>query len=318
MLCVVNSLVQICKTLTTSLKKRNGFACKFCRNGAVAFNIQRSACGSCYALAGGQIVPAQELITIRRSRHYLISSHRTLSIAVLLGNAFSVYCISTVFSRHKSRSCIGIAYQNHVGHGDLSSSTGAAGFDVDLDAGVGRKLLRELAARRDLRPVHLNGAAVLLNSIVEGKGCCCRLLICNCQCGFMGCIAACSTCAGSCTDNARTIGRPSIICVACKTQSNVLVSQTGHGTACRRMGWYRYDRHQCQNHNGSQQQRQESFGNSFDHSHFLLFSLDFPDLSSAFTAVPIIRASTAHMCDRWNTICVSASRKNSFTNRNIP
>ena len=39
----------------------------------------------------------------------------------------------------------------------------------------------------------------------------------------------------------------------------------------------RYDRHQCQNHNGSQQQRQESFGNSFDHSHFLLFSLDFPD-----------------------------------------
>ena len=200
-----------------------------------------------------------------------------MRVAIFLGNEFSVYCISTVFSRHESRSCIDIAYQNHVGKGDLSGSTGAAGLDVDLDAGVGSKLLGELTARRDRSPVHLDGAAVLLNGIVKGKGCCCRLLICNCQCGVIGCIGACSTCAGSCTDNARTIGRPSIICVACKTQSNVLVSQTGHGTAGLRMGWYRYDRHQCQNHNGSQQQRQESFGNSFDHSHFLLFSFDFPD-----------------------------------------
>ena len=231
---ISNCFVQVCKPLTASLKKRQRLAHKLRRNGAVAFDIQGGGCRSRDAFACGQVIPAQELITIRRSRHYLISSHRTLSIAVLLGNAFSVYCISTVFSRHKSRSCIGIAYQNHVGHGDLSSSTGAAGFDVDLDAGVGRKLLRELAARRDLRPVHLNGAAVLLNSIVEGKGCCCRLLICNCQCGFMGCIAACSACAGSCTGNACTIGRPSIICVAGVAQADVLVSQTGHGAACCR------------------------------------------------------------------------------------
>ena len=313
-----NRLVQICKTLTTSLKKRNGFACKFCCNGAVAFNIQSSVCGSCYTLASGQVVPAKELISLCRSCHHLISSHGTLRVAIFLGNEFSVYCISTVFSRHESRSCIDIAYQNHVGKGDLSGSTGAARLDVDLDAGFGRQFLGKTGTRRNLCTIHLNFSAVLLNGIVKGKGCCCRLLICNCQCGFIGCIAACSTRAGSCADNARAAGTPRVVRVAGETQPDVLISQACHGSACRRMGWYRYDRHQCQNHNGNQQQRQESFGNSFDHSHFLLFSLDFPDLISAFTAVPIIRASTAHMCDRWNTICVSASRKNSFTNRNIP
>ena len=218
-----NRFFQIVERLAAGLKECCGFACKFCCNGAVAFNIQRCACGSCDALAGGQIVPAKELITICRGCHHRISGHGALRVAVFLGNEFSVYCISTVFSRHESRSCIDIAYQNHVGKGDLRSSTGAARLDVYFNALVCRQFLGKTGTRRNLCTIHLNFSAVLLNRIVKGKGCCCQLLICNCQCGFIGCIAACSTCAGSCADNARTIGRPRSLFVTIKTQSNVLV-----------------------------------------------------------------------------------------------
>ena len=222
-LCIGNRFIQVCKPLTASLKKRQRLAHKLRRNGAVTFDIQGGGCRSRDAFACGQVIPAQELITIRRSRRHLIGGHGALRVAIFLGNEFSVYCISTVFSRHECRSCIDIAYQNHVGKGDLRGSTGAARLDVYFNALVCRQFLGKTGTRRNLCTIHLNGSAVLLNSVVKGKGCCCRLLICNCQCGFMGCIAACSARAGSCADNARTIGRPSIICVACKTQSNVLV-----------------------------------------------------------------------------------------------
>ena len=222
-LCVSNRFIQVCKPLTASLKKRQRLAHKLRRNGAVTFDIQGGGCRSRDAFACGQVIPAQELITIRRSRHYLIGGHGALRVAIFLGNEFSVYCISAVFSRHESRSCIDIAYQNHVGKGDLRSSTGAARLDVYFNALVCRQFLGKTGTRRNLCTIHLNFSAVLLNRVVKGKGCCCRLLICNCQCGFIGCTATCSTCAGSCADNARTIGRPSIICVARKTQSNVLV-----------------------------------------------------------------------------------------------
>ena len=171
-----------------------------------------------------ELGPGEIVIVTPESVTTLVSPGKDMKICTFLGNEFSVYCISAVFSRHESRSCIDIAYQNHVGKGDLRSSTGAAGFDVYFNALVCRQFLGKTGTRRNLCTIHLNFSAVLLNRVVKGKGCCCRLLICNCQCGFMGCIAACSTCAGSCADNARTIGRPSIICVACKTQSNVLVS----------------------------------------------------------------------------------------------
>ena len=222
--CVSNRFIQVCKPLTASLKKRQRLAHKLRRNGAVTFDIQGGGCRSRDAFACGQVIPAQELITIRRSRLHLIGGHGALRVAIFLGNEFSVYCISTVFSRHESRSCLDIAYQNHVGKGDLGGSTGAARLDVYFNALVCRQFLGKTGTRRNLCTIHLNFSAVLLNRVVKGKGCCCRLLICNCQCGFMGCIAACSACAGSCADNARTIGRPSIICVARKTQSNVLVS----------------------------------------------------------------------------------------------
>ena len=138
-----NRLVQVVKRLSSGFKECCGFACKFCCNGAVAFNIQRCACGSCYALAGGQIVPAKKLIFLIRGRHDLISGHGALRVSVFLGNEFSVYCISTVFSRHESRSCIDIAYQNHVGKGDLRSSTGAARLDVYFNFLVGCQFLGE-------------------------------------------------------------------------------------------------------------------------------------------------------------------------------
>ena len=222
-LCVSNRFIQVCKPLTASLKKRQRLAHKLRRNGAVTFDIQGGGCRSRDAFACGQVIPAQELITIRRSRHYLISGHGALRAAIFLGNEFSVYCISTVFSRHESRSCIDIAYQNHVGKGDLRSSTGAARLDVYFNALVCRQFLGKPGTRRNLCTIHLNFSLVLLNRVVKGKGCCCRLLICNCQCGFIGCSTASSTYAGSCAGNACTIGRPRSLVVACKTQSNVLV-----------------------------------------------------------------------------------------------
>ena len=91
------------------------------------------------------------------------------------------------------------------------------------------------------------------------------------------CFTTGSARTGGRTDDLGAAGTPRVVCSAGKAQADVFISQTSHVAVFRRMGWYRYDRHQCQNHNGSQQQRQESFGNSFDHSHFLLFSLDFPD-----------------------------------------
>ena len=100
---ISNRFIQVCKPLTAGLKKRNGFACKFCRNGAVAFNIQRCACGSCYALAGGQVVPAKELISLCRSSHHLISSHGALRVAVFLCDCFTIYGVGAVFRRHKGR-----------------------------------------------------------------------------------------------------------------------------------------------------------------------------------------------------------------------
>ena len=221
-LCIGNRFIQVCKPLTASLKKRQRLAHKLRRNGAVTFDIQGGGCRSRDAFACGQVIPAQELITIRRSRRHLIGGHGALRVAIFLGNEFFVYCISTVFSRHECRSCIDIAYQNHVGKGDLRSSTGAARLDVYFNALVCRQFLGKTGTRRNLCTIHLNCSAVLLNRVVKGKGCCCRLLIGNCQRRVIVCTVA-SARAGSCAGNARSIGRPGIICAARKTQSNVLV-----------------------------------------------------------------------------------------------
>ena len=221
-LCVSNRFIQVCKPLTASLKKRQRLAHKLRRNGTVTFDIQGGGCRSRDAFACGQVIPPHELIATGGRCYQMIGRQRALSIAVLLGNCLAVHGVGTIFGRHKGSSRRYVRDQRYIGHDNFCSCR-AARLDVDLDAGVGRKLLRDLAVRRDRSPVHLNRSTILFNAIVKGKGCCCRLLICNCQCGFIGCIAACSTIAGSCADNARTIGRPSIICVACKTQSNVLV-----------------------------------------------------------------------------------------------
>ena len=207
-LCIGNRIAQIVKPLAAGFKQGRRFTCEPRCDGAVAVNVQRSLCSCVDVFTIGNVVPTHELITIRRSRHYLISSHGALRVAVFLGNEFSAYCISTVFSRHESRSCIDIAYQNHVGKGDLRSSTGAARLDVYFNALVCRQFLGKTGTRRNLCTIHLNFSAVLLNRVVKGKGCCCRLLICNCQCGTMRCIFAFSGCTGSCAGNACTIGRP--------------------------------------------------------------------------------------------------------------
>ena len=111
--------VQVCKPLTASLKKRQRLAHKLRRNGAVTFDIQGGGCRSRDAFACGQVIPAQELITIRRGRHYLISGHRTLSIAVLLGNCLAVHGVGTIFGRLEGHGGAHVGHQLHVGHGDL-------------------------------------------------------------------------------------------------------------------------------------------------------------------------------------------------------
>ena len=164
-----NRFIQVCKPLAAGFKQGRRFTCEPRCDSAVIFNVQRSLCRRADIFLVRNIIPAHELITIRRSRHYLISSHGALRVAIFLGNEFSVYCISTVFSRHESRSCIDIAYQNHVGKGDLGGGAGAAGFDVYFNALVCRQFLGKTGTRRNLCTIHLNFSAVLLNSIVEGQ-----------------------------------------------------------------------------------------------------------------------------------------------------
>ena len=170
-LCVSNRLIQICKPLTAGLKKRNGFACKFCRNGAVAFNIQRCACGSCYALAGGQVVPAKELITLCWGCHHLISRHGALCVAVCLCDSLAIYCIGTIFGRHKGRGRSYIRNQRHIGHGNFCGC-GATGFDINLDALANGKLFVKGTICSDGSSVYFDRTAVRLNGIIKR------------QCGF--------------------------------------------------------------------------------------------------------------------------------------
>ena len=218
-----NRLVQVVKYLTAGLKERRINACEPCCDGAVTVNVQRSLCRRADIFLVRNIIPAHELITIRRSRHYLISSHGALRVAIFLGNEFSVYCISTVFSRHESRSCIDIAYQNHIGKGDRCGGAGTAGLDVDSCRSASSQLLGERTISSNGCSIDPNGAALCIDSIVEGQRRRRGLVVFDGQCGIMGCIAACSARAGGRTGNACTIDRPSTICVARKTQSNVLV-----------------------------------------------------------------------------------------------
>ena len=189
---ISNCFVQICKPLTAGLKKRNGFACKFCRNGAVAFNIQRCACGSCYALAGGQVVPAKELITLCRGCHHLISRHGALCVAVCLCDSLAIYCIGTIFGRHKGSSRRYVRDQRYIGHGNFCSCR-AARLDINLDGTTRGKLPAEAAVCGNGFSTDLNGAAVLLDGISKGQCSLCSLVVFDGQCGFMGCVAAGST-----------------------------------------------------------------------------------------------------------------------------
>ena len=266
-LCIGNRIAQIVKRLSSGFKQGRRFTCKPRRDGALCFNVQRSIGRSADVLSLGHIIPAHELITIRRSRHYLISSHGALRVAIFLGNEFSVYCISTVFSRHESRSCIDISYQNHVGKGDRCGGAGTAGLDVDSCRSASSQLLGERTISSNGCSIDLNGAALCIDSIVEGQRRRRGLVVFDGQCGIMRCIAACSARAGGRTGNACTIGRPSIICVARKTQSNVLVSQACHSSTgcCKRC--HGHIGQQCHDHAHTEHKRKESLPCAF---HFFI------------------------------------------------
>ena len=222
-LCIGNRIAQIVKPLTASLKKRQRLAHKLRCDGAVIFNVQGCDCRSRDAFACGQVIPAHELITSCRSGHHLIGRHRTLGIAILLGNRLAVHGVGTIFGRHKGSSRRYVRDQRYIGHGNFCSCR-AARLNINRDGTTRSKLLAETAACGNGSSIDLNHAAVLLDGIIKGQCSLCCLVVFDGQCGCIGCIAACSTRVGSCAGNARTIGRPSIICVACKTQSNVLVS----------------------------------------------------------------------------------------------
>ena len=191
-LCIGNRFIQVCKPLTASLKERQLLADEPRRDGAVTFDIQGGGCRSRDAFACGQVIPAHELIIICRSRHYLISSHGALRVAIFLGNEFSVYCISAVFSRHESRSCIDIAYQSYIGKCDIGSGS-AAGLDCDFNAITRHQLLRKAVIRSSRCVIHLNGSAVLLDGISKGQCSLCSLVVFDGQCGVVVGVAAGST-----------------------------------------------------------------------------------------------------------------------------
>lgn len=133
---------------------------------AVAFNIQRCACGSCYALAGGQVVPAKELITLCRGCHHLISRHGALCVAVCLCDSLAIYCIGTIFGRHKGRGRSYIRNQRHIGHGNFCGC-GATGFDINLDALANGKLFVKGTICSDGSSVYFDRTAVRLNGIIN-------------------------------------------------------------------------------------------------------------------------------------------------------
>ena len=221
-LCIGNRIVQIVKRLSAGFKQGRRFTCEPRCDGAVTVNVQRSLCRRADIFLVRNIIPAHELITIRRGRHYLISSHGALRVAIFLGNEFSVHCISTVFSTHKGSSRRYVRDQRYIGHGNFCSCR-AARLDINLDGTTRCKLQAEAAVCGNFSSSDLNRAAVLLDGISKGQCSLCSLVVFDGQCGIMGCIAACSARAGGRTGNACTIDRPSTICVARKTQSNVLV-----------------------------------------------------------------------------------------------
>ena len=227
-----NCIIQIVKRLSAGLKERQLLADEPRRDGAVAFNVQGCLGGGIDVLPLGHIVPAHELIARRRGRRHLIGGHGALRIGVHLGDGLPVHGIGAVLGGLEGHGGAHVVHQCHVGHGDLGGSAGAAGFDVDLDAGVGRQLLGELAARRDPLPVHLNGAAVLLNGIVEGQRRLCGSLVGDGQRRVIMCVAAGSARAGGRADNLRAGGSPRTIRAAVEAQADVFIGKTGYGSAC--------------------------------------------------------------------------------------
>ena len=227
-------VVQVVKALTAGLKERRVIADKPRRDGAVVFNVQCRLGRGIDVLSLSHIVPAHELIARRRGRYYLIGSHGALRVGVGLGDGLAVHGIGAVLGGLEGHGGAHIGHQRHVGHGDRGGSAGAAGLDVDLDAGVGCQLLGELAARRDRSPVYLNGAAVQRNGIVEGQRRLCGSRVGDGQRGAIMCVAAGSARAGGRANDLCAAGAPRVVRVAGEAQADALVSQPDNGAAvCR-------------------------------------------------------------------------------------
>ena len=170
-------IVQVVEHLTAGLKERQLLADEPRRDGTVTVKVQSGFGIGADALSAVHIVPALEAVALRWGRLQLIGRHGALRVAIFLGNEFSVYCISAVFSRHESRSCIDIAYQNHVGKGDHGVGAGAARFDLHLNGGAGFKLLAEAAVCGGRGVVHQNRTFAYLDGIVKGQRRLCGLLV---------------------------------------------------------------------------------------------------------------------------------------------
>ena len=235
LLCLPDRVVQVVKALTAGLKERRVIADKPRRDGAVAFNVQGRLGGGIDVLPLSHIIPAHELIARRRSRHYLISGHGALRVCIVLIDGLAVHSIGAVLGGLEGHGGAHVGHQLHVGHGDRGGSAGAAGLDVDLDAGVGCQLLGELAARRDRSPVYLNGAAVQRNGIVEGQRRLCGSRVGDGQRGAIMCVAAGSARAGGRANDLCAAGAPRVVRVAGEAQADALISQPDNGAAVRRI-----------------------------------------------------------------------------------
>ena len=238
-LCVDNCRTQIVESLISRLKHSYVIRNKFCRDRAVFFHFQWRGSGRCDILAGGNIIPAHELIPIIGRCRKLICGHGALGAGGFFCNCRSVYGITSVFSRQEGRSGRHIGNQRNICHCDLGRCS-TAGLQIDLNRASGGQFLGIGTTFSEFgTAIHLNGTSVDLHGVVKGQHCRSAPVILDNQCRILvfrrenalGTYCRASDC--------RFIGCPCILCRAGIGQANIRVAQAGQVSACRCKGGQR-------------------------------------------------------------------------------
>ena len=176
-----------------------------------------------------------------------------MGVGVRLVDGFPIHRIGAVLGGLEGHGGAHVGHQLHVSHGNLGVGVGTAGVDLHLNSAAGCKLLTEAAVCGGRGVVHQNCTFAHLDGIVERQRRLCGLFIGDSQRRTVVITATASRRRPSLTDNLRAAGAPRILRIAGEAQTDVLVSQTGHGTARRRISGHRYvwqqrqchEQHQC-------------------------------------------------------------------------